>query len=204
MLCRVRMGSWSRVQHHCSLCLGNILFGSLVRTEMARTICGSYVELDRTQEGKESWSKKRDHLCRCGMRWWTVVCTAFLAGCRQAPRWKRSQGVTAMPALSRFANQQTVVFVVLAKNEETTWRPPTVVLRCATANGEEFELHMVAQAFGQGQKMSIGASFSAVVDSGGIKPYRAPERLRGWYLVRVLGNQTNRVFIYGDVCNWVL
>ena len=84
-----------------------------------------------------------------------------------------------MPALSRFAKQQTVVFVVLAKNEETTWRPPTVVLRCATANGEEFELHMLAQAFGQGQKMSTGASFSAVVDSGSIKPYRASERLQG-------------------------
>lgn len=54
---------------------------------------------------------------------------------------------------------------------------------------------------GQGQKMSIGASFSAVVDSGSIKPYRASERLRGWYLVRVLGNRTIRVFIYGDVCN---
>ncbi|CAL1147165.1 unnamed protein product, partial [Cladocopium goreaui] len=89
-------------------------------------------------------------------------------------------------ALSRFANQQTVVVVVLAKNEETTWRPPTVVLRCATANGEEFELHMVAQALGQGQKMSIGASFSTVVDSGGIKPYRASERLRGCPLVNTL------------------
>ena len=92
-----------------------------------------------------------------------------------------------MPALSRFAKNQTVAFLILAKTEEMQWKPPTIVLRCATVSGDEFELHMVSQAFAQGQKMTVGSSYSAAIDSGSVKPYRAAERRGKSKIQRVLG-----------------
>ena len=83
----------------------------------------------------------------------------------------------AMPALSRFAKTQTVSFCVVAKADESSWRPATIVCRCVTTGAEEFELHMAGSAHGAGAKLMVGSSYHAEIPLAAVKPYRAGDRL---------------------------